>query len=91
MKLPEYAAPFERAPYSPTFSVHNVQVSREFSLTNGDLLQAYIAFENIFNYTQPTPLIDPQRPFGDHFDTAYVYGPLHGHHLGLGLRYTARK
>lgn len=90
MKLPEYEAPFEREPYSPSFSIHNVQITKNFPLIKGDILQVYIAFENIFDYTQPTPLVDPQNPFGDHFDTAYVYGPIHGGHIGFGARYTIK-
>ncbi|MBX2819048.1 MAG: TonB-dependent receptor plug domain-containing protein [Rhodothermaceae bacterium] len=90
MKLPEYEAPFARDPFSPSFSIHNLQVTKDFPLPKGDIFQAYIASENIFNYTQPTPLVDPQNPFGDRFDTAYVYGPIHGGHIGFGARYTMR-
>ena len=90
MKLPEYKEPFQRPRYSPTFSIHNLQVTKEFSLSKGDIIQTYMSFENIFDYTQPTPLIDPHNPFGDHFDTAYVYGPIYGGHIGFGIRYTLR-
>ncbi len=90
MKLPEYDPPFERPTRSPTFTVHNVQVTRDIDLPSGHRLQAYLSGENIFDYTQPSPLIDPAHPFGDHFDTAYVYGPIHGGCFGLGLRLTVR-
>ena len=90
MKLPEYEAPFERPTASPTFAVHNLQVTKDIDLPHGNLLQAYFAGENIFNYTQPAPLVDPGNPFGDRFDTAYVYGPVHGGCFGLGLRLTTR-
>ena len=88
MKLPEFDAPFERATHSPTFSVHNLQVTKDFSIKGGNVLQTYFAIENLFNYTQSAPLIDPANPFGPNFDTSYVYGPLHGRHLGLGVRLT---
>ncbi len=90
MKLPEFEAPFERPVHSPTFSVHNLQVTKDFNTQAGDKLQAYFAIENVFNYTQPAPLIDPAHPFGPNFDTSYVYGPIHGRHFGLGLRFTMR-
>lgn len=90
MKLPEYAPPFERPARSPAFAVHNLQVTKDFELPQGGLLQAYVAAENLFNYTQDDPLVDPGNPFGEHFDTAYVYGPVHGGCLGLGLRWTVR-
>ena len=90
MKLPEYAPPFERATTSPTFSIHNVQLTKDLDLPNGSVAQMYISVENLFDYTQAAPLIDPSNPFGDHFDTAYVYGPIHGRCLGLGFRVALR-
>jgi outer membrane receptor for ferrienterochelin and colicins len=88
MKLPEYAPPFERPAVSPTFSIHNVQVTKDLDVPNGTRAQAYLAIENLFDYTQPAPLVDPANPFGPHFDTAYVYGPIHGRCIGLGARLT---
>ncbi len=91
MKLPEYDAPFERAAVSPVFSVHNVRLSRDFHVHGGRApyqIQAFVAVENVFDYTQPTPLVDPGNPFGDRFDTAYVYGPIRGREFGLGFRLT---
>lgn len=90
MKMPKYDAPFERPTTSPTFSIHNLQVTKDLRLQQGTLLQAYLAVENLFGYTQPAPLIDPGNPFGPYFDTAYVYGPIHGRCTGVGLRLTRR-
>lgn len=90
MKLPKYEAPFERPATSPVFSLHNLQVTKDFDVPGGPLLQAYLAIENLFDYTQAAPLVDPANPFGDHFDTAYVYGPIHGRCTGMGLRLTMR-
>jgi outer membrane receptor for ferrienterochelin and colicins len=94
MRLPEYDAPFERPTTSPTFAVHNLQLTKDFTLhrgpLRGDLIQAYVAAENFLDYTQDDALIDPANPFGDRFDTAYVYGPLHGSCVGLGLRVMMR-
>ena len=83
MRLPSYDAPFERPSVSPAYSVHNVQVRAP--LTGG--FEIYAALNNAFDYTQPTPLVDPEHPFGDAFDTAYVYGPIQGRRLVLGARY----
>lgn len=90
MKLPEYEPPFERAPTSPTFSIHNVQLTKDFDLSSGGLAQTYLSVENLFGYTQAAPLVDPANPFGDNFDTAYVYGPIHGRCIGLGVRLMIR-
>ncbi|MEM7416649.1 MAG: TonB-dependent receptor [Gemmatimonadota bacterium] len=83
MRLPAYDAPFTRAERSPTYSIHNVQSA--WRLADGSEL--YVSIKNVLDYTQPSPLVDPANPFGDDFDTAYVYGPMRGRHLMLGLRY----
>ena len=90
MKLPEYEPPFERAHHSPPFTIHNVQLTRDFGLPDDSMAQAYVSVENIFSYTQEAPLVDPGNPFGDAFDTAYVYAPIHGRCLGLGVRLMLR-
>ena len=83
MRLPSYEEPFARPGRSPVYSVHNAQAS----WTVDDSTALYLSVKNIFDFTQPSPLIDPSNPFGDAFDTAYVYGPLRGRHIMLGLRY----
>ena len=90
MKLPEYDPPFKRDPESLRFSVHNLQLTRDISLRDGSLLQPYIALENLTDFTQDSPLVDPLNPFGENFDTAYIYGPVHGRSIGLGVRWFMR-
>ena len=52
-------------------------------------MEIYASAENVFDFRQGSPLIDPANPFGEHFDTAYVYGPIHGRCIGVGFRLTA--
>ncbi|MEM1043283.1 MAG: TonB-dependent receptor [Bacteroidota bacterium] len=101
MRLPDYA-PETRIAYeaatgeplrseSPTYTVHDLQLTRDLTLSNGTLGQLYVAVRNVFDYRQPSPLVgyyDGTPGFGDTFDTAYVYGPIEGRHLGAGLRIT---
>ena len=83
MRLPSYDEPFARPGRSPTYSVHNVQAT----LTLDARAAIYLSVKNVFDFTQPSPLIDPADPFGEAFDTAYVYGPMRGRYAMLGLRY----
>jgi outer membrane receptor for ferrienterochelin and colicins len=83
MRLPSYEEPFARSERSPTYAIHNVQGT--WNVTGSSAV--YLSAKNIFDYRQPSPLIDPGNPFGDAFDTAYVYGPMRGRHVMLGLRY----
>ncbi len=82
MRMPSFDEPFARPERSPTYSVHNLQAT--WRLGGGSDL--YLSVKNVFDYSQPSPLIDPERPFGDAFDTTYVYGPLRGRYLMLGMR-----
>lgn len=83
MRLPAYDEPFSRAERSPAYTLHNVQGA--WRLADGSEL--YLSVKNVLDYTQPSPLIDPGNPFGEDFDTAYVYGPMRGRHLMVGFRY----
>lgn len=80
-RLPEYPAPFERDRWSPWFSLHHVNLRRSI----GDNWGVYIGVKNLFDRTQPTPLINPQNPFSPSFDTEYVYGPLQGRRFYFGI------
>lgn len=84
MRLPDYEGRSDR---SPTYSVHNLQATWQ----TGDGTELYLSVKNLFDYAQPTPLVNPDRPFSDAFDTAYVYGPLRGRRLMAGFRYAVEK
>ena len=86
MRMPQYTPPFERPPTSPTYSIHNLQILHERHHDRIGEIHFYAAARNLFDYVQPSPLIDPARPFGDHFDTTYVYGPIRGRNFGFGIR-----
>jgi outer membrane receptor protein involved in Fe transport len=74
---------FQRETFSPDFFLWNAQVSKSF----GERLELYLGAENILNYRQQDPIIDPQNPFGDYFDASLVWGPIFGRKVYGGLRY----
>ena len=81
MSLPTFPYPFERAEESPWFSQHHLQIKKVLS----ERLTSFMAVKNVFNYTQESPLVDWQNPFGDDFDTSYAYGPLQSRRFLFGL------
>ena len=83
MNLPTYDEPFNRAETSPWFTLQHLQLNKRFN----SQLSTYFGVKNIFDYTQDSPLIDPENPFGDNFDTAYAYGPMQGRRFVLGISY----
>ena len=81
MYLPSFPHPFERGKESPWFSQHHLQIKKVFS----ESLTAFMGVKNVFNYTQESPLVDWQNPFGDDFDTSYAYGPLQSRRYLFGF------
>ena len=97
MRLPEVydldtngeLLPESRPTISKRFSIHNVQLSKDFQ--NG--FNLYGGIQNLFNYIQPwSPLTGFNDPntnpgFSSNFDTAYAYSPIHGREVYLGVKW----
>ena len=83
MRLPRYAAPHERPERSPAWSVHNLQATVDLPAGGA----VYAGVRNLFDFTQGSPLVDPADPFGAAFDTSYVWGPIRGREIALGVRW----
>lgn len=85
-KLPQYEAPYNRPTVSPWFTIQNIQFTKEIKA-----FSLYAGVKNIFNFTQSSPLIDPANPFGENFDTAYVWGPIQTRRFFIGLRWNLER
>lgn len=68
--------------YSSPFVLFNTQITRKWD--NFDL---YIGGENLGNYTQSDPIIEPENPFGENFDASLIWGPVMGRNIYAGIRY----
>jgi outer membrane receptor for ferrienterochelin and colicins len=92
-QMPSSYVEFDRDERSPAFTLHTLQLTTELRSLDrtrevgGDL---YFSIENLFNYTQDSPLINAENPFGESFDTVYTYGPIYGRIFSLGLRVNIR-
>lgn len=80
--LPTYAPPFERPSISKWYSIQHLQITKEFKNQN----QLYFGVKNLWNFTQNSPLINPEQPFSDTFDTNYAYAPLQTRRFYIGFR-----
>ncbi|MDY4042965.1 MAG: TonB-dependent receptor [Marinifilaceae bacterium] len=65
------------------FQLMNAQVTKYFRLWS-----VYVGCENIGDFTQKNPIVDAGNPWGSHFDSSKVWGPLHGRKFYLGLRFS---
>lgn len=68
---------------SPPFALVNAQVTRSFSPG----LDLYLGVENLLDFRQADPILDPARPGGTYFDGSYVWGPVAGRMGYLGVRW----
>ncbi|MEQ8524911.1 TonB-dependent receptor [Gracilimonas sp.] len=93
-RMPDnYAEEFGRSPKSPAYSTHDLKITKEFTNVNSENgvgFEAYLSAENIFNYTQGSPLVDAGNPFGPNFDTIYTWGPIIGRTFSIGARLNLR-
>lgn len=68
---------------SPEFLLVNAQITRSFN----SLFDFYIGVENLFDFRQNDPIIDPGNPNGQYFDASLIWGPVSGRMIYSGLRY----
>ena len=70
----------------PDKSPHGImlfsQITRRFKR-----LDVYIGAENITNFVQKNPIVSPENPFGQHFDSSLIWGPIIGRMFYAGLRF----
>ncbi|GAB2618738.1 TonB-dependent receptor [Emticicia sediminis] len=68
--------------FAPAFVNLNAQVSRSFRRWD-----VYLGGENLTNFTQKSPIITPDNPFGSRFDAGSAWGPVVGRVIYFGTRY----
>lgn len=95
MRLPVQPNDFRPA-YSPWYMLLNVQVKHRFN----ERFEVYGGVKNLLDFVPSDPLMRPFDPFdraaddpatnpnGYTFDTSYMYAPLQGRRLFLGVRFT---
>ncbi|MGD0712132.1 MAG: TonB-dependent receptor [Bacteroidales bacterium] len=72
---------YQRPSESPAYTLLYAQVTRRFKLW-----EIYVGGENLTNFTQKYPVIGANDPFGSHFDTSIVWGPILGRMVYAGIR-----
>ncbi len=74
---------FRAREWSPAFATVNAQISRTFAPG----LEAYLGGENLFDFKQDDPIVDPDNPTSPYFDASLVWGPVAGRMVYAGVRY----
>jgi outer membrane receptor for ferrienterochelin and colicins len=71
----------QHAAYSPVYSLTNFSINRFFKQ-----IEVYGGVENLFDYTQHSPIIAWKDPSSEYFDATQVYAPMMGRRIYAGLR-----
>lgn len=83
-RLPDaglYPVEFRWDNYSKDFLIMNVQATHRWNY-----FEVYAGIENLFNYTQPNPIINARQPFAQYFEPNFTWGPVKGREIYAGLR-----
>lgn len=90
-RMPDnYVVEFGRPRQSPVYSTHDVKITTELSNVNGSGgrgIEVFLSVENLFDFSQGSPLVAPEDPFSPAFDTIYTWGPIVGRTFQLGARW----
>lgn len=72
---------FQLRDYSPSYSILNTQISRNFS----EKIRVYFGGENLTGYQQKVAILDAANPFGNYFDGGMVYAPVMKQNFYVGV------
>lgn len=75
------ATPYSFLSYTKPFYLVNTQLTRNFRN-----FSIYAGAENLTNYTQKSPIIDSENPFGNNFDATLIWAPIMGTRIYGGIR-----
>ena len=77
----DYPVELQRPSESDPYTIVNGQFTKNFKH-----FEAYVGVENIFDFRQQNPIVDPAQPFSPYFDTSYIWGPTTGRTFYFGFR-----
>ncbi len=63
-----------------------MQLSKNFKY-----VELYAGVENLLNFKQDNPIIAADDPFGQYFDTSFIWGPTRGREFYAGFRFILGK
>lgn len=66
---------------SPSYFMLSGQITKAFKFG-----EFYVGGENLLNFKQAHPIIDPENPFGEVFDASMIWGPINGTVIYAGFR-----
>lgn len=85
-RIPELPAEYHMPSESPAYTIVNAQVTYRWGS-----LDVYFGGENLTDYRQKDPIVNPHAPFDEGFDGSLIWGPVMGRKFYMGLRYSINR
>ncbi|MDR4988819.1 MAG: TonB-dependent receptor [Bacteroidales bacterium] len=81
-RIPDLPDSYDMPATSPSYTILNAQITYRWRN-----LDVYAGGENLTNFIQKNPILNPHHPFDDGFDGSMIWGPLMGRKFYAGVRY----
>ena len=75
-------AKYRQSESAPSFYLLSAMITKRFRRWD-----VYIGAENMTDYKQSNPIIASDDPFGSYFDSSFVWGPIVGRSIYIGMRF----
>jgi outer membrane receptor for ferrienterochelin and colicin len=76
-----YPTPYQMAERSDPYTLMHLHLQRSW-----ESFDFYVGVENLFDYRQRNPIINPARPFERYFEPGFAWGPVKGREAYAGIR-----
>lgn len=84
-KTDELPEQYKQKEIAPSFYLLSTMITKRFKLWD-----IYIGAENLTDFKQKKPIIASEDPFGPYFDTSFLWGPITGRTIYIGLRFSLK-
>ncbi len=75
---------FQQKEFSPDFFTVNTQLNKVLK----NKLELFVGITNLFDFRQNNPIVNANNPYADYFDTNFIWGPIFGRNIYVGIYYT---
>lgn len=73
---------FQQAEFSPDFVTLNAQINKDWKK-----FEFFVGVDNLLNFRQSNPIVSADQTANPYFDSNFIWGPIFGRNIYLGLYY----
>lgn len=74
---------YKQLEQSPDYFTFNSQVNYTHKA-----FEFFVGVDNLFDFRQDAPIVNASQPLNDYFDSNFVWGPIFGRNIYVGMYYT---